>query len=453
MTSFANALSAFIPADRIITQPEAVERVSKDFYWYSPVLVSQLKDKTGDIAVLPKSVDELRAAVSLAYEFNLPTTIRGSGTGNYGQAIPLHGGVVIDLSGLDRIIEINPEGYVVAEPGARLGAIEAAARKVGWELRCYPSTWVKASLGGFLGGGSGGIGSITYGPLRENNTVRKIEIMTMEKNPRLLTFSGDEIFPVLRTYGTTGIATKIELALGPRVDWAQIAGSFDTFAQCYDFTEDFALNNPHQKRLVTCFEAPLPAYFTPLKKFLPGDKAAVFIEVENTGLKRVAEAIRAAGGKVVFEQPYISPRPSPLLSDYTWNHTTLWAIKSDPAYTYLQCGFNLVLARDQFALLRQRYGDDFLLHIEFMKAGGKIVPGAIPVIRFTTEERLEEMISFCEEIGVNVANPHTCMLDNGVPVATTDPKFAAKKNYDPKALLNPGKMNGYPLPASFAAAS
>jgi len=451
MTTFVNALSALIPADRIITQPEAVERISKDFYWYSPVLVNQLQHKTGDVAVVPKSVEELRAAVSLAYEFELPTTLRGAGTGNYGQAIPLHGGVVIDLSGLDRILEINPAGYVVAEPGARLGAIETAARKVGWELRCYPSTWVKASLGGFLGGGSGGIGSITYGPLRENQTVRRIEIMTMEKEPRLLTFTGDDIFPVLRTYGTTGIATQIELALGPRVDWAQIAGSFDTFAKCYDFTEDFALNNPHQKRLVTCFEAPIPAYFTPLKKFLPGDKAAVFIEVENTGLQGVAEAIRAAGGTVVFEQPYSSPRPSPLLSDYTWNHTTLWAIKSDPAYTYLQCGFNAGRAREQFALLKERYGDDFLLHIEFMKVSGKIVPGAIPVIRFSTRERLEEMIAFCEEIGVGVANPHTCMLDNGQPVPLADPRIAAKKDYDPKALLNPGKMGGYPLPAALAA--
>jgi hypothetical protein len=119
----------------------------------------------------------------------------------------------------------------------------------------------------------------------------------------------------------------------------------------------------------------------------------------------------------------------------------------------LQCGFNLGRAREQFALLRERYGDDFLLHIEFMKVEGKIVPGSIPVVRFSTPEALEDMIAFCEKIGVGVANPHTCMLDNGHPVPATDPRTEAKKNYDPKALLNPGKMNGYPLPAAPANAS
>jgi FAD/FMN-containing dehydrogenase len=450
MTIFANALAAAIPADRILTQPEAVERVSKDFYWYSPVLEKQLKDKTAEIAVIPKSLDELKAVVALAYEHDIPTTVRGAGTGNYGQAVPLYGGLVIDLSGLDRILEINPAGYVVAEAGARLGSIEMAARKVGWELRCYPSTWVKASVGGFLGGGSGGIGSITYGPLCENQTVRRIEMLTMEKAPRLLTFSGDEIFPVLRTYGTTGIVTKIELALGPRVDWAQLAVAFDSFAACYDFTENFALHSPVRKRLVTCFQAPIPDYFTPLKKFLPVGKAVVFLELDTAGFEQVAASVAEAGGIVVFRQPYSSPRPAPLLSDYTWNHTTLWAIKSNPAYTYLQCGFDLVRAREQFALLHDRFGDDFLLHIEFMKVGGKIVPGSIPVVMFSTEERLNDMIAYCQEIGVNVANPHTWMVDCGARLGPTDPKYVAKQTYDPKALLNPGKMNGYPLPESLA---
>jgi FAD/FMN-containing dehydrogenase len=452
MSSFTQALLAALPEGRVVTQPELVDRLSKDFYWYSPVLEPQLRSKTAEVAVIPKSVDELRTTVAIACEHGIPTTLRGAGTGNYGQSVPLHGGLVIDLSGLDRILEINPEGYVVAEAGVRLGTIEIAARKVGWELRCYPSTWIKASLGGFLGGGSGGIGSITYGPLRENGTVRAIELLTMEREPKLLTFRGDDVFPVLRTYGTNGIVTKIELALGPRVDWAQLAVAFDTFAACYDFTESFALNSPARKRLVTCFEAPIPDFFTPLKKFLPKGKACVFLELENDHLDSTAASAAQAGGEVVFRQPFSSPRPAPLLSDYTWNHTTLWAIKHDPAYTYLQTGFILERAREQFALLRARYGDDFLLHIEFMKVGDKLVPGAIPVVRFTTEERLNEMIAYCWEIGVGVSNPHTCMVDCGATLDPADPKIAAKEKYDPQSLLNPGKINGYPLPESLAIA-
>jgi hypothetical protein len=42
------------------------------------------------------------------------------------------------------------------------------------------------------------------------------------------------------------------------------------------------------------------------------------------------------------------------LTDYTWNHTTLWAIKDDPALTYLQCNFDPERVRDQFRSIRAR---------------------------------------------------------------------------------------------------
>ena len=91
--------------------------------------------------------------------------------------------------------------------------------------------------------------------------------------------------------------------------------------------------------------------------------------------------------EVTFTGAYEGPRTQPLLSDYTWNHTTLWAMKADPAYTYLQCGFSATKCREQFQLLRERYGQEILFHIEFMKNGeGVVVPGAIPVVRFTTDD-------------------------------------------------------------------
>lgn len=59
-----------------------------------------------------------------------------------------------------------------------MNCVENEARKVGWELRCYPSTIVKASVGGFFGGGSGGIGSVAHGNLRDFNTVLALEVAT-----------------------------------------------------------------------------------------------------------------------------------------------------------------------------------------------------------------------------------------------------------------------------------
>ena len=87
---------------------------------------------------------------------------------------------MLDLARMDRIEAIQPDGVAVCEPGVRLGVLENEARKTGWELRCYPSTIVKASLGGFLGGGSGGVGSVAHGGLRDFGTVRALEVVTME---------------------------------------------------------------------------------------------------------------------------------------------------------------------------------------------------------------------------------------------------------------------------------
>jgi len=116
-------------------------------------------------------------------------------------------------------------------------------------------------------------------------------------------------------------------------------------------------------------------------------------------------------------------------------------MKADSAYTYLQCGFSATESREQFRLLRKRFGMDFLFHIEFMKNGsGAVIPGAIPVVRFTTEERLNEMIAYCRSIGVFVANPHVNYLEDGGRFREDNIQLRAKEKYDPLGLMNPGKM-------------
>ncbi len=71
-------------------------------------------------------------------------------------------------------------------------------------MRCYPSTIVKASLGGFLGGGSGGIGSVAHGGLRDFQTVRAIEVVTMEPEPRVMLHEGEAVHEILHAWGTNG---------------------------------------------------------------------------------------------------------------------------------------------------------------------------------------------------------------------------------------------------------
>jgi FAD/FMN-containing dehydrogenase len=426
---------------RVLTNPQIVQRLSRDFYWYSPVLKKLLDDKQADAVVQPINTDEIVRVLTFCYQRRIAVTARGAGTGNYGQAIPLQGGIVLDLARMDSILDITADGIAVCEPGVRLGALENKARESGFELRCYPSTIAKASLGGFLGGGSGGIGSVTHGGLRDFETVRAIEVVTMEEHPQVVMHRGEAVHQVLHAWGTNGIISKIWLALTPAVQWAQCAVAFSTFSEAFDFSERIAVGAHWNKRLVTTFEWPIPSFFAPIKACTREGKSSIFFMIAATQLDELQRAAQAAGGEVTLAASYDGLRTQPLLSDYTWNHTTLWAIKHDSSFTYLQCGFNAGRAREQFALLKEKFGEEILFHLEFMKvADGTVIPGSIPIVRFTTEERLNEMIDYCRAIGVSVANPHNNNVEGGGRYRADNIQLLAKYKNDPRGLLNPGKM-------------
>ena len=449
MTGLAAALLEMLgdPA-RVITQPQIVERLSRDFYWYSPILRPLLDGKHADVVVQPIHASEIQTVLRFCYANEVPVTVRGAGTGNYGQAVPLQAGVVLDLQRMDRIESITEDGVAICDPGVRLGALENAARERGWELRCYPSTVVKASLGGFLGGGSGGIGSISHGGLRDFNTVRAIDVVTMEAEPRLLHHEGEAVHEILHAWGTNGVITRIWFALTPAVQWAQCALSFPTFDEAFDFSEVIAVGSEWTKRLVTVFESPIPSFFSPVKSIVREDEALIFLLIAEDQRTTLELAAKEAGAEVRFSAAYDGLRSTPLLSDYTWNHTTLWAMKADPAYTYLQCGFDPKRAREQLAQLKAKFQDEFLHHIEWMKNGvGTIFPAAIPVVRFTTEARLNEMIDFCRGVGVGVANPHVNNVEGGGRYREDNVQLQAKYRYDPKGLMNPGKMATFVQPS------
>ena len=437
---------------RVITNAQVVQRLSRDFYWYSPILKKLLDDKTAELALQPINVEEIQRILAYCYEHNIPVTTRGAGTGNYGQAVPLHGGIVLDLVNMDRIEAITPEGVAICEPSVRLGTLETTARESGFELRCYPSTIVKASVGGFLGGGSGGIGSVSHGGLRDFGTVQALEVVTMEAAPRVILHEGQAVHDVLHAWGTNGVITKIWLALTPSVDWAQCAIAFDTFDQAFTFSEKIATDPQWTKRLITTFEWPIPTCFTPIRNITRPDKSLIFFMIAATQLAQLQQAATQAGGEVTLAAEYNGLRTTPLLSDYTWNHTTLWAIKQDAAFTYLQCGFSPINAREQFATLKQHFGDEILFHIEFMKIGtGAVIPGSIPLVRFTTEQRLNQMIDLCRAIGVTVANPHVNNVEGGGRYREDNVQLLTKQKYDPRGLLNPGKMVTFkPAPANQA---
>ncbi|MGC1396655.1 MAG: FAD-binding oxidoreductase, partial [Coleofasciculaceae cyanobacterium] len=194
MTTSINwdAITSELSPIETITDPVKVTKLSLDYYHFSPILQPQLADKRGDLVVRPTSEAEVLKIAEICVKYKVPLTVRGAGTGNYGQCIPLNGGVILDMTRLNAIRWIKP-GLACVEAGVKLAAFDKKARETGWELRMVPSTYRTATIGGFIAGGSGGIGSITYGQLRDRGNLHAVRVITMEDQPRVIELRGDDV--------------------------------------------------------------------------------------------------------------------------------------------------------------------------------------------------------------------------------------------------------------------
>ncbi|MEM9141252.1 MAG: FAD-binding oxidoreductase, partial [Pseudomonadota bacterium] len=246
-----------------------VQTKSRDFFWYSPVLKDRLDHVTADFVVAPKNEAEVIEVLKACYRHDCPVTTRGAGTGNYGQAMPLEGGCVMHLRQMAAVKEIHP-GRVIAEPGCLLKDLDAACQEHSrQEIRMFSSTWATATIGGFIAGGSGGVGSVTWGSLRDTGNIIRLRVVTMEEEPRILDFTGEELARVSHAYGTNGIITEVEMPLAPAYDWVELFVAFEEFTDAMAYSMDLANSDGILVKLVTPFEAPMAfEYFPRVKPYI-----------------------------------------------------------------------------------------------------------------------------------------------------------------------------------------
>src|SRR5262245_16894923 len=129
------------------SRDEAALRVkSADFSWFSPIMAAALAGRLAEAVLFPKNEEEVVRVASACARHRVPLVARGAGTGNFGQAVPLAGGAVVEMLGLDKIVW-QKAGSVRAQAGIRLGFLDENLRKGGHELRMHPSTKKLATLG------------------------------------------------------------------------------------------------------------------------------------------------------------------------------------------------------------------------------------------------------------------------------------------------------------------
>jgi FAD/FMN-containing dehydrogenase len=424
------------------TQPQKVRRRSRDFYWYSPVLKRRLDHVTADMVITARSEAEIAQVLAHAYATDTPVTVRGAGTGNYGQAMPLKGGIVLDLSSMSRIVRVA--GSVGRfQAGAVLRDIDCALQSKGLELRFHPSTHGQATIGGFVAGGSGGIGSVSWGTLRDRGAVHALKLMTMEAKPRTIELRGLDVHKAMHCFGTCGVITEVELPLAPAYDWIELIVAFDDFMAAARLGDVIAHEDALTKKLVTAIADPVPGQYL-FSGVVGLEQSVLLLMVADFAAPTTRQLIEAAGGRVVHDLKAAEAKIP--LYEYAWNHTTLQSLKHDRTLTYLQVAYPPPSHLERVEHMWRTFGDEVPAHIEFVRMRGVTACSGLPLVRFTTEERLFEIIRYHQDNGCPIFNPHVFTLEEMGRKDVDAAQLAFKRSVDSKNLLNPGKMLSFDDP-------
>jgi len=171
----------------------------------------------------PQSEDQVARIARFAASQGIPLVPRGKGTAGYGGAIPAHGGLVLDLTHLKGLIEIDSERLVArVQAGTVWKDLDATLSERGFALCLYPTSAPASTVGGWLAQGGAGIGSHAYGWFRDN--VVSARVVGGDGIVRIV--EGKDLLAVSDAEGTTGIITEVTLRIRPAVVEDVLAISF-----------------------------------------------------------------------------------------------------------------------------------------------------------------------------------------------------------------------------------
>jgi alkyldihydroxyacetonephosphate synthase len=214
-------LSELVGADAVVADADRLERYSADTYWKA-VSARANGEPLGhpDAAVLPADEQGVAAVLRFANERGLPVVPRGGGSGSQGGAVPVGGGILLDLTRLDRIVVVDEESLTVtAEAGVKGDALERALNERGLMLPHYPASVDLATVGGYVAARGSGVLSTRYGKIEDLVLSLRVAladggVMDTVGVPRHAV--GPELTQLfVGSEGTLGVITRATLQLAP----------------------------------------------------------------------------------------------------------------------------------------------------------------------------------------------------------------------------------------------
>ncbi|MDB6135978.1 MAG: fad-binding type 2 [Verrucomicrobiales bacterium] len=417
-----------------------------------------------EAVVLASNTEEVSRAMRIAHEHRVPVTTRGGGVGYVGGCVPVKGGLVIALAGMNQILEINPQdGVVVVQPGVITGDLQDAVRKLGWYYPPDPASLRECSLGGNVATNAGGPRCLKYGVTRPY--VLGLEVVLA--NGDILRTGGrchknrqgfDLTGVFVGSEGMLGIITEITLRIIPHPPTRALLGAtFRTFPEAAAAVQKIlgAGHLPSALEITDKFTLQAARNFLGEERTPHGD-AHLFVETDGHAeavgaeAKKLTALLRGAGAigiKTATTEQEVE---------------NLWSLRREFSYSLRATGLtklneDVVVPRSrlvdlvQFAESLQAqsgfpiacfgHAGDGNIHVNIM------VPDMEdPVQRERAEGALDRLFHHVLSLGGVISGEHGIGLakkrwfPDAVGEVAVQTHAALKAALDPLGLLNPGKF-------------
>jgi glycolate oxidase len=419
-------------------------------------------DHRPDLVILPENAEEIARAIRLSCRFRFPIIARGAGTGFSGGAVAVHGGVILSLERMNRILDLNQKRRTaLVEPGVITYELDRAANKHGLFYPPDPASHKESTLGGNLAECAGGLRCLKYGVTKDY--VLGIEFLDNRGDTHVAGSMNDaaELCDVtslmIGSEGTLGIVTKMHLRLLPMP--AARCTFLYTFSEEVDAAE--AVSAIRRAGIVPCVMefmdgnalASVVSYLKLAK--MPKAAAVLLVELDGTAdqVERDAEAVQ---GLVLQFNPVIARRTSD--DD---ERDKLWELRRELSNAIkekseVKTSEDVCVPLTKFAVLVSRireiahrydlrtasfgHAGDGNLHVCF------IVPVLSEDITTRMEAAKADLLRATLDMGGTISGEHGIgftkkdFLCEEVGEDVIELFGLVKRSFDPDDLINPGKI-------------
>ena len=195
---------------------------SIDYYWIPEMWHDRGKEcPKADFIVHPGSTEEVAKVMKIANQYKIPVVPWGGGSGSQGGALPIYGGIVLDMKRMNKFYGVDKESYTVrCQTGIIARHLEWNCNKEGFSTMHLPASIACATIGGFLAHRGTGVLSTKYGKIED--MVMSLEVVTptgeiIRTLPVPRHASGPDLTMLfLGSEGTLGVITEVTLKVHPQ---------------------------------------------------------------------------------------------------------------------------------------------------------------------------------------------------------------------------------------------